>query len=348
MTASFPSSIKSYTTKIDNVTQVLAEDVNSPQEEIVAIETLLGVNGLSWIGEGQMMNGFIQASVSSNNLTVQIRTMAGTAPSASAPVYARINGTIRKITAALSVTKIAGTNWCDAGSAELATYEQDYFVYLGYNATDGVLIGFSRIPYGTRYDSFSATATNQRYCAISTITNAAAADYYTVIGRFAATLSAGAGYTWSVPTFTNDNLIQRPIFETRILSWLPSWTNVTVGNATQSAYYQIYGRWCKEKSAFTLGSTSSVTGAATHTLPISRVTTYYSGSGGPVLGFVRYSDTGSAIYEGVPLSNAATTIGFYAKVASGTYISLATISGTVPHTWANTDLIEDWLDYELA
>ena len=66
------------------------------------------------------------------------------------------------------------------------------------------------------------------------------------------------------------------------------------------------------------------------------------------LGFVRYSDTGSAIYEGVPLSNAATTIGFYAKVASGTYISLATISGTVPHTWANTDLIEDWLDYELA
>ena len=36
--------------------------------------------------------------------------------------------------------------------------------------------------------------------------------------EFGATLSAGAGYTWSVPTFTVNNLIQRPIYETKELS----------------------------------------------------------------------------------------------------------------------------------
>jgi len=118
----------------------------------------------------------------------------------------------------LSVAKADGTNWCNAGSSELATKEIDYFVYLGYNATDGVVLGFSRI-VGYSYDDFHVTTTNEKYCAISTITNAAATDYYEVVGRFAATLSAGAGYTWTVPTFTAKNLIQRPIYETRWLIW---------------------------------------------------------------------------------------------------------------------------------
>lgn len=168
---------------------------------------------------GFLINGKIVPSVASNNLTVAIKGMDGNDPSASNPVYCRIGDTVRTITAALSVTKNAGTNWCNAGGAEIATKEVDYFVYLGYNATDGVVIGFSRIPWASEYDDFSATAANEKYCAISTITNAAAGDDYELIGRFAATLSAGAGYTWTVPTFTNKNLIQRPIFNTRFLIW---------------------------------------------------------------------------------------------------------------------------------
>lgn len=167
--------------------------------------------------QGFLLNGKIVPSVSSNNLTVALRTLAGTDPSTSDPIYIRIGDTVRSITSALSVTKNAGTNWCNAGSSELATKEIDYFVYLGYNATDGVVIGFSRIPYGALYSDFSATTTDEKYCAISTITNASASDVYENVGRFAATLSAGAGYTWSVPTFTASNLIQRPIYETR---WL--------------------------------------------------------------------------------------------------------------------------------
>ena len=174
--------------------------------------------------QGFLINGKIVPSVASNNLTVAIKGMDGNDPSASNPVYVRIGDTVRTLTAALSVTKNAGTNWFNAGATELATKEIDYFVYLGYNTTDGVVIGFGRIPSANEYGDFSTTSTNEKYCAISTTTNAVSGDDYELVGRFAATLSAGAGYTWSVPTFTNKNLIQRPIYETRFLSYVPTLT----------------------------------------------------------------------------------------------------------------------------
>ncbi len=44
MTASFPTSVKSFTTKADNVDDVMAADVNGIQDEVVAIETHLVTN----------------------------------------------------------------------------------------------------------------------------------------------------------------------------------------------------------------------------------------------------------------------------------------------------------------
>jgi hypothetical protein len=193
--------------------------------------------------QGFLINGKISVTDTGTGLKVEILTLAGTAPSATDPVYCRIGDTVRTISAALSVTKADGTNWMNAGSAELATKEIDYFVYLGYNATDGVVIGFSRI-IGNQYSDFSVTTTNEKYAAISTITTAASTDYYEVVGRFAATLSAGAGYTWSVPTFTAINLIQRPIYETRLLTWVPT-TTASVGSFTTTtlnyATYRVSG-----------------------------------------------------------------------------------------------------------
>jgi hypothetical protein len=217
--------------------------------------------------QGFLINGKIVLSVASNNLTVALKNLAGTDPSTTDPVYCRIGDTVRIITAALSVTKNAATNWCNAGGAELATKEVDYFAYLGYNATDGVVLGFSRIPYALQYSDFSATTTNEIYCAISTITNAAATDYYNVIGRFAATLSAGAGYTWSVPTFTAINLIQRPIFETRTLSCSTVHTGFSA-NPTYAFNYKIVNKILYVNYFITGAGTSNGTGY-TITLPIS-------------------------------------------------------------------------------
>ncbi len=208
---------------------------------------------------GYLINGKIVPSVASNNLTVALKGMDGNDPSATNPVYIRLNGVIRSVTSALSVTKNAGTNWCNSGSTALATKEIDYFVYIGYNATDGVVIGFSRYPAVSQYSEFSLTTTNEKYCAISTTTTAASTDYYSVVGRFAATLSAGAGYTWSVPTFTAINLVQRPIYQTRLLSFAPVYTGFSVDPSTISNYKIDYSS-CWVNSAISGFGTSNATG----------------------------------------------------------------------------------------
>lgn len=200
-------------------------------EEVRIVNPAIEFDAIYQPPQGYLINGKLSVTDAAG-ITVAIKTLAGTDPSVTDPVYVRIGDTVRTISAALSVAKADGTNWMNAGSAELATKEIDYFVYLGYNATDGVVLGFSRI-VANSYGEFSATTTNEKYCAISTITNAASTDYYEVVGRFAATLSAGAGYTWSVPTYTAINLIQRPIYETRWLDWVPT---LVVSGGTAPTY----------------------------------------------------------------------------------------------------------------
>lgn len=242
--------------------------------------------------EGFLLNGKIVPSVASNNLTVAIKGMDGNDPSASNPVYIRIGDTVRAITSALSVTKNAGTNWCNAGSSELATKEIDYFVYIGYNATDGVVVGFSRIPYANSYDDFSTTTTNEKYAAISTITNVAATDYYTVVGRFAATLSAGAGYTWTVPTFTAKNLIQRPIFTTRQLSYTPT-TTATTGSYTSVAtvgFYRVRDDMCHIRTVTTVTTIGTAAGNTRITTPFSK-----TGTRGTAITGYEATSTGEAV-----------------------------------------------------
>lgn len=214
--------------------------------------------------QGFLINGKIVVTDAAG-ITVAIKTLAGTDPSATDPVYVRIGDTVRSITAALSVAKADGTNWFNSGATELAAVELDYFAYLGYNATDGVVLGFSRIPHATQYGDFSATTTNDKYCAISTITTAASTDYYENIGRFAATLSAGAGYTWSVPTYTALNLIQRPIRESQWRTYTATMAGVT--SQTGTVKFKLIGNTCFLCTSENNGGTSNAT-TKTQKLPI--------------------------------------------------------------------------------
>lgn len=211
--------------------------------------------------QGFLINGKISVTDAAG-ITVAIKTLAGTDPSATDPVYVRIGDTVRTISAALSVTAADGTNWFESGKAELYGKEVDYFAYLGYNATDGVVIGFSRI-IGNQYSDFTTAANTEKFCKISTITNAASTDYYEVIGRFAAILSTSAAYTWSVPTFTAINLIQRPIYETRVLTWLPTYVGWTSNTATGT--YRVIGSTLVTYPFVPTGTSNSAT--TTGTLP---------------------------------------------------------------------------------
>jgi hypothetical protein len=230
------------------------------------------------IRNGGLINGFIRVTVASNNLTVAISTSSSSQvdPTATNPVYVWIGNTLRSITGALSVTSNAGANIFNSGSAELATREVDYFVYIWYKTSDDTIqIGFARIPYARIFDNFdTSTGTNEKAFIRSNTTGQNSTDNVVNIGRFAATLSAGAGHTWSVPTFTNVNLIQEPIYETRWLVYVPNIIG-TAGSIGTFAYtdklhrYQITNRTTNFVSKFAITNKGSWSGALNVSIPIS-------------------------------------------------------------------------------
>lgn len=199
-------------------------------------ETLVSLAGSKSLQQGVLINGTLSVSVGSNNLTVALKGMNGSDPSASNPVYVRIGDTVRTCTAALSVTKNAGTNWFNSGSAQHATYSNDYFVYLIWNttpATDILDIGFARVPYGKTYADFSGTSTAETYLATGNASAPQSTDELQVIGRFSAVLSATASFNWSAVT----DIIVRPIYRTKWTKYNPTIT-WTAGLAPATVSFQ--------------------------------------------------------------------------------------------------------------
>lgn len=190
---------------------------------------------------GQLYGGYIQPSDTGSGLKLEVLTDAGATPSATAPVRVKINRTVRKITGACTFTLADGTNWMNAGSAETATKEIDYFAYVVWDSADSVVaLSASRIPFGGTVSNFNSTNTNDKY--LINYANFATTDDVEICGRFAATLSAGAGYTWSVPTYDNSNLIQHPISETRPLEWVPVQTGFSTPTTGGIYRYIVMGR----------------------------------------------------------------------------------------------------------
>jgi hypothetical protein len=170
-----------------------------------------------------LINGKIVPTVASNDLTVAIKTLTDTDPSATNPVGIWIGNNLRWITSAMNTTMSAGFNVFNAASSELLSKEVDYFVYIGKATTGGALsLGFARIPYARLGSDLSDSLTNEKYGRFDSA-NILTANITEVvnIGRFAATIST-ASLNWSVPTFSNANLIQEPIYETRTLSYTPA------------------------------------------------------------------------------------------------------------------------------
>ncbi len=276
--------------------------------------------------QGFLINGKISVTDTGSGLKVELLTLAGTAPSATDPVYCRIGDTVRSITAAISVTAADGTNWCNAGSAELATKEIDYFAYLIYRTdggapAGGVDIGFARI-VGTNYSEFSSTGTNEKFLRFGTSGTPTSTDYCEVIGRFAATLSAGAGYTWSVPTFTAINLIQRPIYETRELTWAPTYTGFSAAPATPIARYKVINDTCRVIEGEPNAGTSNATGF-TVSLPFTSKTA----AGRAIdfsLGQILDNTTPQTVAGMGEITSASGVMSFYKTFGAGTWTAAGT------------------------
>jgi len=290
----------------------------------------------------------ISVTVSSNDLIVALKHEDGTDPSADRPLYFKIGDSLRACTAALSKTLADGTSWFGSGSTVLGTKEVDYFVYVIWNttpATDIMDLGFARKPYFNRFAAASATTTSEDYMATANASAPAATDEMTNIARFAATLSlVGTGHLWTVPTFTINTLVNRPTFETRLLSFTQVFSNFTVGSATVYGQYRIMGPRCAGRGGAVLSSSTMGT-APSFTLPVtpSDLGTTYENIGDIVL-----RDTGTALFEGTLNYVSGNTAYLNYKKVNGTAIETAAVAATVPMTWANTDEFSYNFLFEMA
>lgn len=268
--------------------------------------------------DGIVINGKISPSISAGGLVLALKTMAGNNPSTSEPVYFRIGDTLRTISTSLSVTVAQGTtNPFNSGSTnangpELGTKEIDYFSYLSWVSTSSAAaIGYGRFPHARVYSDFSGTLSNEKYGAFSS--TPAATDNVINFGRFAATVSTGSTYTWTVPTYTSVNLIQGPIFETRWLDWVPAGAT-TSGTFTSLvislAKYKIQRNLLKYQLyvAGTLGGAASQ--YVTLTLPFDALNSAVTITTGALL-FADGSATPGIFGGGFILAGTPDKVGFY-------------------------------------
>lgn len=182
----------------------------------------------------------ISPSIVSNNLVFSIKYIDGNDCTASNKLTFRVGNTEYDLTAAISFTKNAGINFCNLGGAECAALPHDLFVYaIGETgASAGLKFGYSRISTAKTMGDFVNITTSNKYIA-GNWTNFNSTDPVTVIGRFQAQLSAGAGYTWSIPSSV---VINYPIYETDWHSWTPVHTGFTATIPSGGAFrYQLRG-----------------------------------------------------------------------------------------------------------
>ena len=116
-------------------------------------------------------------------------------------------------------------------------------------------------------------------------------------------------------------------------AFTPTWTNLTVGNGTQSFRYVQIGNTVVLRGSITLGSTSSISGAVSFALPVNADMPTNSPAG-----TVNLIDGGTTEYFG-PANISGNTLSIRVFNASGTHLQNNGVNATTPFTWTNTDSI---------
>jgi hypothetical protein len=122
------------------------------------------------------------------------------------------------------------------------------------------------------------------------------------------------------------------------ISYTPTLTNITLGNGSVDFAYSQIGARVNVRGRLTFGSTTSISGAATFSLPTSATGFCYGAS------ILRANNTD---YEGVAVSTSSTVV-LSAFNSAGTYSARSTTSATIPNTWTVGDLISFSITYEAA
>ncbi len=279
----------------------------------------------------------ITPTVATNDLTVTIKHVDGTTPSTTRPLWFLINNTWRAVTAALSITIVDGTNWFNAGSADLGTLLVPYFAYVVWDSnSSAVALTIARkCHYRVVASSMSTTTSENHIYGYSGFT---AGDDMENIGFFEATLSLSAtSHLWTVPTFTNANLKNTPTYETEEYTYNPQWastgTQPAIGNGTIVGKYSMKGNQIFDNGRQTNGSTTTYgTGTYTWSLPFASKTISNYGSNGSCQVFD--SSAGTFYVGRSSIGSNSSTINL------ATHAAASLMSGTVPIALATSDVID--------
>jgi len=127
-------------------------------------------------------------------------------------------------------------------------------------------------------------------------------------------------------------------------SYTPTFTGLTVGNATLSFSYTQIGKIVHVIGRMYLGSTTSIASTPIMSLPVTRYTSDLE-----VLGTGYLGDTGTATYMMFPLSVANNTvIMFEANHTVSSAVVEGVINSSIPFSWATGDRIGVNLTYRAA
>lgn len=121
--------------------------------------------------------------------------------------------------------------------------------------------------------------------------------------------------------------------------YTPSLTNMTLGNGTSSCTYIQIGKTVHVRGRLAWGSTTSVAGQISLSLPVTAVSSNFVANVTVRAGGVDY---------GAYFASTTTTLALSALGAAGTYVNRVTSSATVPGTWGSGDNITFSATYEAA
>jgi hypothetical protein len=127
-------------------------------------------------------------------------------------------------------------------------------------------------------------------------------------------------------------------------TWAPGYSNLTVGNGTVTARYTQIGKLVVANYALVLGSTSTIGTSPLISIPVTAAATFPDDN---AFGVAMFRDiTGSRHTGMVDISTSDFTL--YAQTATGATTTTASLTSTVPFTWATGDTLQFSASYEAA
>jgi len=224
------------------------------------VVSLIGLNSINYANSG-LINGRINAIVSSNNLTVSIVSINEQSPSLDNPVYCFINGIKREINTVTSITITGGTGIFGQNAlSTTANKTYNLFVSLIWDTNANVVrLGLSRIVVGGIYSDYSTTNTSHKHIAISGGTPNST-DAVEVIARIQVTTNTANNFT-----AVDNRIIYGNITSSEVLSYTPTMAPLnpmTISNIVYNqAEYIFNGNTCRFwlDISFTLGGTATAT-----------------------------------------------------------------------------------------